>query len=85
MIWLTNALKNFRPKPVLSTMPEKDLVIALPYLGKLSLQIHTRFNSITKNKLPYCNIGFVFQNKGKISSFFTFKDKIPLFLYSGIN
>ena len=56
-------------------MPEKDLVIGLPYLGNLPLQIRTRINRIMKNKLPYCNIRFVFQTKCKISNFFTFKDK----------
>ena len=65
-------------------MPKTDLVIALPYLGKLSLEIHTRINRIMKNKLPFCNIQFVFQTKCKISNFFTFKDKIPSFLRSGI-
>ena len=37
-----------------------------------------------KNKLPDCNVQFVFQTKCKISTFFTFKDKIPSFLRSGI-
>ena len=37
-----------------------------------------------KNKLPYCNIRFVFQTKCKISNFFTFKDKIPSFLRSDV-
>ena len=37
-----------------------------------------------KNKLPYCNIRFVFQIKCKISNFFTFKDKLPSFLRFGI-
>ena len=37
-----------------------------------------------KNKLQYCNVQFVFQTKCKISNFFTFKDKIPLVLRSGI-
>ena len=36
-----------------------------------------------KNKLSYCNVRFVFQTKCKTSNFFTFKDKIPLFLRSG--
>ena len=49
------------PKPVVSTVPKKDLVIALPYLGTFSLQIRTRINSIKKNKLQYCNIQFAFQ------------------------
>ena len=76
--------KILAPKPVVSTVPKKNLVIGLPYLGKLSLQIRTRINRIMKNKLPYCNIRFVFQTKCKISNFFTFKDKIPLFLHPGI-
>ena len=71
-------------KPVVSAVPKKNLVIALQYLGKLSLQIRTRINRIMKKKLPYCNIRFVFQTKCKISNFFTFKDKIPSFLLSGI-
>ena len=65
-------------KPVVSTVPKKNLIIALPYLGKLSLQIHTRINRIRKNKLPYCNIWFVFQTKCKISNFVHFKTKCHL-------
>ena len=76
--------KILTPKPVVSTVPKKQLIITLSYLGKLSLQIRTRINRIMKNKLPYCNIQFVFQTKCKISNFFTFKHKIPLVLRSGI-
>ena len=63
--------KILAPKPVVSTVPKKELIITLPYLGKLSLQIRTRINRIMKNKLPYCNVQFVFQTKCKISNFFT--------------
>ena len=45
--------KILAPKPVVSTVPKKDLVIALPYLSKLSRQIRTKSNRIIKNKLPY--------------------------------
>ena len=76
--------KILTPKSVVSTVPKKQLIITLPYLGKLSLQIRTRINRIMKNKLPYCNVQFVFQTKCKISNLFTFKDKIPLVLRSGI-
>ena len=76
--------KILTPKPVVSTVPKKQLIIALPYLGKLSLQMRTRINRIMKNKLPYCNVQFVFQTKCKISNSFTFKNKIPSFLSSGI-
>ena len=71
-------------KVVVSTVPKKDLMIVLPYLGKLSLQIHTRINSVMKNKLPHWNFRIVFQSKCKLINFFIFKDKIPIFLRSGI-
>ena len=43
-------------KIVVSTVPKKDLMIVLPYLGKLSLQIRTRINRVMRNKLqsPNC-------------------------------
>ena len=37
-----------------------------------------------KTKLPHCNFRIVFQNKCELINFFTFKDKIPTFLRSGI-
>ena len=37
-----------------------------------------------RKKLSYCNLWFVFQTKSKNSNFFTFKDRIPSFLRSGI-
>ena len=70
-------------KAVVSTVPKKDLTIVLPYLGKLSLQIRTRINRVMKNKLPHCNFQIVFQSECKLINFFTFKDKIPIFLFTG--
>ena len=71
-------------KVAVSKVPKKDLMIVLPYLGKLSLQIRTRINRVMRNKLPHCNLRIVFQIKCKLINFFTFKDKIPVFLRSGI-
>ena len=48
---------------VVSTVSKKDLMIVLPYLGKLSLQIRTRINHIRKNKLHHCTFRIVFQTK----------------------
>ena len=80
-----NLDKVLTQKIVASTVPKKDLMIVLPYLGKLSLQIRTRINRVMKNKLPHCNFRIVFQSKCKLINFFTFKDKIPIFLHSGID
>ena len=47
--WIKEFLdKILAGKTIASTVRKKDLVIALPYLGKLSLQIRTRINLITK-------------------------------------
>ena len=43
--------KMLAPKPVVNIVPKKDLIIVLPYLGKLCLQIRTRINCMMKNKL----------------------------------
>ena len=40
-------------KVVVTTVPKKDLMIVLPYLGKVSLQIRTRINRVMKNRLPH--------------------------------
>ena len=67
------------PKIVVSTVPKKDSMIVLPYMGKHSLQIRSRINRAEKNQLPYCNLRIIFQTKYKSINFFTFKDK---FLFS---
>ena len=48
--------KRLTEKPVTLTAEKKDLVIVLQFLGKLSLDLRTRFkNSISKN-LPFCKL-----------------------------
>ena len=66
-------------KVVVSTVPKKELMIVLPYLGKFSLQIRTRIYRVMKDKLPHSNFRIVFQSKCKLINFFTFKVK---FLFS---
>ena len=71
-------------KVAVSAVPKKDLMIILPYLGKLSLQIRVRINRAMKNKLLHWNFRIAFQSKCKLINSFTFKDIIPVFLRSGI-
>ena len=59
-------------------------MIVLPYLGKLSLHIRTRTNLVMKNKLPHCNFELYSRLSASLINFFTFKDKVPVFLRSGI-
>ena len=66
------------PTPVVSTVPRKYLIIALPYLGNLFLQIRTRINHIMKNKLPYCNVRFFSRLSAKLGTFLHLKAKFHL-------
>ena len=69
--------KNFFHTPVALTVEKKELFIALPNLGDLSLAIRTRLqNSVNKN-LPFCKIKVIFKSTTRLSKFFCFKDKVP--------
>ena len=66
------------------TDEKKELFIALPYLGDLSLAIRTHLqNSINKN-LPFCKIKVIFKSTTRLSKFFRFKDKMPFNLRSNV-
>ena len=86
---IDSCIKNFlnkrlTEKPVTLAAEKKDLVIALPFLGKLSLDLRTRLrNSISKN-IPFCKIRVIFKSSTRISNFFQFKDKMPYCLRSNV-
>ena len=70
--------------PVALTVEEKELFIALPYLGNLSLAIRTHLqNSINKN-LPFCKIKVIFKSTTRLSEFSRFQDKVPFNLRSNV-
>ena len=69
------------PKIVVITLSKNDLIIVLIYLGKLSLQIHTKINRIKKNDFLYLNLQIVFQTKWKLIDLSHLKIK---FLFSYI-
>ena len=86
---IDNCIKNFlikrlTVKPVTLSAEKKDLLIVLPFLGKLSLDLRRRLkNSISKN-LPFCKIRVIFRSSTRISNFFQFKDKMPYCLHSNV-
>ena len=76
--------KISQKQPVTLTAEKKDLVIVLPFLGKLSLGLRTRLkNSISKN-LPFSKIRVIFKSLTSISNFFQFKDKMVYCLRSNV-
>ena len=57
-------------------VPKKDLYIFLPYLGKLSLSARSTLEKTIRDFLPCVNLKVVFRIMNRLSSKFTFKDKI---------
>ena len=86
---MDSCIKNFlnkrlTEKPVTLIAEKNDLVIVLPFLGKLSLDLRTRLrNSVGKN-LPFSKIKVIFKSSTSISNFLQFKDKMPYCLRSNV-
>ena len=54
--------------------PNKNLTFALPYLGKVSLDLRTR--QALERALPYCKLNVIFISKCKINILLRFKDSL---------
>ena len=69
-------------KQIVLTVPKKELLVVLPFLGTFSLNLRKRLYKAVSKSLPRCNIKVIFQSKNRLSSLFNFKDSIPLYLRS---
>ena len=69
-------------KQIVPTVPKRELVVVLPYLVIFSLNLRKYLYKSYSKSLPQCNIKVIFQSKNRLSSFFKFKDSIPLHLRS---
>ena len=67
--------KLYNKKPVMYTVPRKEVLLVLPYLGKLSLELRTRLNKIFHSKIPTCKLVVVFCFSVRINNFVGFKKK----------
>jgi len=57
-------------------------LIILPYLGNLSFDIRKRLNSCFNKTIPFCSLKIIFRSNNRLSSIFSFKDRIPKYLQS---
>ena len=70
------------PKQIVPAVPRKELLVVLPYLGIFDLILRKRLYKSVSKSLPQCNVKVIFQSKNRLSSFFKFKDSIPLHVHS---
>ena len=61
-------------KKVYAIAPKEELVCVLPFIGKKSLQLRSKFVKSVQNNLSYCHIKVAFQSPCKLCTLFRFKD-----------
>ena len=76
--------KKYTIKPVVQTVAKKNVSLFLPYLGKASLVLRTDLIKLFANSLPFCKIRVVFKSGNRLGNCFSFKDRIPKSLTSGV-
>ena len=69
-------------KQIVPTVPKRELIVNLPFPGKLSLNLRKCLYKLVSRLLPQCKIKVIFQSKNQLSSLFRFKYSIPLYLCS---
>ena len=65
-------------------VPKRNVFDKLPFLESTSFQIRKKLQKLFSDKLMSCNLKIVFTSPVRVKSFFTFKDKLPKMLLSGI-
>ena len=55
--------KLYLPKQIVLTVPKKELLVALPFLGMFSLNLRKHLYKVVRKSLPQCNIKVIFQSK----------------------
>ena len=76
--------KLYVPQQIVPTVPKRELLVFIPLLGIFSLNLRKSFWKLVSKSLPQCNLKVIFQSQNRLSSFFNFKDCIPLYLHSHV-
>ena len=76
--------KLYTPKVVVPNVPKRNFFVKLLFLGSTSFQIQKKLQKLFSDKLTSCNLKIVFTSPVRVKSFFTFKDKLPKMLLSGL-
>ena len=67
-----------KPSVVVHTCAKKQVFLSLPFTGKHGLQIRTKMYKLFKVHFPQLDLRVVFKPTHRLSSYFTFKDRVPL-------
>ena len=76
--------KTRESKLPVHTAPKKEVSIVLPFLGSTSWRVKNELLRTFYSILPFCKLKIVFKTSNRLSSYFSFKDKFPVSLDSGV-
>ena len=76
--------KLYTPKVIVQNVPKRNVFVKLPFLEITSFQIRIKLQQLFNNNLTSCNLKIAFTSPVRVKSFFTFKDKLPKMLLSGL-
>ena len=65
-----------RPNDPVATVPQKYVIILLPYLGLHSNHVTKRLKYCVNRFYSFVNVKVIFQNTRRIKSFFPYKDRL---------
>ena len=69
--------KLYVPKQIVPTVPKKELLVVLPYLGTFSLNLRKRLYKLVSKILSQCNIKVIFQSRNDWVAFFNLRTTFP--------
>ena len=76
--------KLYEQRSPISTVPKMEFMMVLPFLGTTSLKVKNNLVRSFRQILPFSKLKIVFKTSKRLSACFTFKDKFPKSLMSGV-
>ena len=76
--------KLYVSKQIIPTVPKREFLVAVPFLGTFSLNLIKRLYKSVSKSLPQYNLIVIFQSKNRFSSFFKLRTLFPYILGSVI-
>ena len=66
------------------SVPKKELIITLPYLGKMSQIVKIRLTKTLNKHMKFCKLRVIFQTNNRLRNYFHFKDSVHETLRSNV-
>ena len=76
--------KLFVQRDLNFTVPKRELVFVLPYLGKASLDLRIKLRRTIQRNLPFSKLKIIFRSQCGLNTLLHFKDSLEKKIHSGI-